>query len=103
MDNQQPRTREQLADAYQWSQFPEEIQARLYLHATTFIHQGDLRLAESDIQSASDTLSWAMQGIRLDPFLKEHRAYFGQASTNDLADIVQQLRALQHLSDQRSS
>jgi len=99
----QPRTREQLAQEYQWSQFPEAIQQRLYVHYTGFAHEGNLRLAASDIQSASDTLSWVLQGVRLAPFLKEHRDYFGQASTDDLADMARQLVTLQHTPDQRSS
>ncbi|MGH2497584.1 MAG: hypothetical protein ACRDIV_23020 [Ktedonobacteraceae bacterium] len=99
----QPLTRELLAKEYQWSQFPEAIQQRLYIHYTTFVHEGDLRLAERDIQSASDALSWVILGTRLAPFLIEHRQWFGEASTDDLADMAKQLVALSHPSDQRSS
>lgn len=95
MSTQQPLTREQLAKEYQWSLFPAPIQERLYRHYLTHTHEGNLRLAERDIQSASDTLSWALQEARLDPFLKEHRGYFGPASTDDLADILKQFRDLQ--------
>lgn len=72
VSTQQPHSREQLAREYQWSQFPEAIQQRLCAHYTGFAQEGNLRLAKSDIQSASDTLSWALQGACLDPFLKEH-------------------------------
>jgi hypothetical protein len=91
---QQPLTRDQLAQEYQWEVFPEAIQVRLYSHYTTFTHDGNLRLAVSDIQSASDTLSWQLQGARLDAFLSEHRGYFGQASAEDVADMVQLLATL---------
>lgn len=70
MSTQQPLTREQLAKEYQWSQFPEATQERLYTHYGRFTHEGDLTLAERDIQSASDALSWVLQGTRLDAFLK---------------------------------
>ena len=102
MSNQQALTRDQLAKEYQWSQFPEAIQVRLYQHYLEHSHEGDLNLAERDIQSASDALSWVMLGSRLDPFLKEHREWFGAASTDDLADMAKQLTALQ-THDQQSS
>ena len=105
MSNQQALTREQLAKAYQWNQFPEAIQQQLYQHYLEHTHDGDLELAERDIQSASDALSWVMLGSRLDAFLKEHRQWFGEDSTNDLADIAKQLTALQQKQapDQRPS
>ncbi len=103
MSQQQPLTREQLAQEYQWSQFPEAIQELLYRHYTTFDHAGDLRLAAADIQSVSDTLSWLVQGARLGAFLEEHRTYFGQASTDDLADMARQLAALRQKPEQRLS
>lgn len=103
MDNQQPLTREQLAERYQWGQFPAAIQERLFAHYGKFTYGGNLTLAERDIQSASDALSWVMQGSRLAPFLKEHRQWFGDDSTDDLADMAKQLAALQQASDQPSS
>lgn len=102
MSTQQPLAREQLAKAYQWSQFPDATQERLYAHYLEHTHD-DLDLAERDIQSASDALSWMMLGSRLDPFLKEHRDWFGEASTADLADMAKQLTSLQHSPDQQSS
>ncbi len=105
MDNSQPRTREHLTQAYQWSLFPEAIQERLYRHYLTSMHGGNLREAELDIQSASNTLEWLIQGARIDGCLREHRGYFGEASTADLADIVEQFHALQQqpTNDQRPS
>lgn len=95
MSTQHPLTCEQLTKEYQWSQFPEAIQERLYRHYTTFDYAGNLRRATSDIQSVSDTLSQLLQGARPEPFLAEHRRYFGQASTDDLAGMAQQLAVLQ--------
>jgi hypothetical protein len=63
------------------------------VHYLTFSHEGNLQRAERDIQSAVDTLSWVNQGEPLAPFLKEHRRYFGEESTADLADMAQQLAA----------
>jgi hypothetical protein len=105
MGNSQLLTQEHLARAYQWSLFPAPIQERLYQHYLTHIHQGDLRMAASDIQSASNTLEWLVLGARIDGCLNEHYRYFGEASTADLVDMVQQLRELQTspTTDQRPS
>ena len=93
MSNQQPLTREQLANEYQWSQFPEAIQERLSAHYVTFNHAGNFQRAERDIQSATDALFWVKRGEPLAPFLKEHRRYFGEESAADLADMAEQLTA----------
>lgn len=105
MGNSHPLAREHLAKAYQWSLFPAPIQERLYQHYLTHTHQGDLRMTERDIQSASNTLEWLVLGARIEGCLHEHHHYFGEASTADLVDIVQQLRELQKSSttDQRPS
>jgi hypothetical protein len=103
MSNQQPCTREQLADEYHWSQFPESIQERLYAHYVAYSHQGNFQRAERDIQSATDALSWVNRGEPLAPFLKEHRRYFGEASAADLADIAELLVALQQAASAQSN
>ena len=91
---QHPLTREQLAKEYQWSLFPAPIQERLYRHYLTHTHEGDLHMAERDIQSASNTLEWLVLGARIEGCLSEHRGYFGEASTADLTGILQQFRGL---------
>jgi hypothetical protein len=105
MSNQEALTREQLAREFQWALFPGTIKERLYHHYLMFTHDGNLQEAERDIQSASNTLEWLTKGARIDSCLNEHRSYFGQASTDDLIEIVQQLRDLQKqpANDQRLS
>ena len=92
MTDIQPLNAEELSTKYQWDQFPQEIQTRLYAHYLEFNHEGNLRKAERDVQSASDTLSWAQQQARLDPLLEEHLHYFEQPSTDDLVALIHSLQ-----------
>lgn len=94
MSPAQPLTREKLAQLYQWNQFPDEIQDLLFRHYQQFSHNGDLRQAQMDIQSASDTLSWVQQGERIDNLLHEHTHYFGELSAEDLVAMAKKLLAL---------
>jgi hypothetical protein len=93
MSTAEPLTREELARQFQWDQFSPQLQASLYRHYTTFTHDGNLQLARADIQSASDTLSWVLQGQPATAFLGEHRQYFGVESTNDLEAMIAAARA----------
>jgi len=87
--NQRPLTRVQLAKKFEWEDnFPKAIQDRLFEHYTKF------KYSETDIQSASDTLVWAVQGKSMNAFLQEHRQYFGSASTDDLQEIINLLAQL---------
>jgi hypothetical protein len=94
MDSSQLLTREQLAKTYQWSLYPEPIQERLYAHYVKFIHEGNQNFAESDSQSATSMLEKLVQGERIDGCLSDHLGYFGQASADDVADIIQQFLVL---------
>ncbi len=101
---QQPLTREQVAQKYQWSTFPEEIQKRLFEHYQTFTHEGDLKRAESDLQSATNTLDWLLSDAHIDTCLAEHQAYFGEASAKDTARIAKELHRLKrHTDEQREN
>jgi len=92
----QALTREQLAQKFHWQDnFPEEIQQKLFAHYQQYQHEGDLRLAEMDILSVSDTLYWFTSKKPMQPFLQEHEQYFGLASTSDLSRIAQELKLLQ--------
>ena len=82
-------TRSQLAEKFEWEDnFPVIIQDRLYQHYLTYTHNGRTGLALVDIQSATDTLLWSIQGKPMKAFLGEHLQYFGSESTDDLKEMI---------------
>ena len=94
--SQSPLTREQLAEQFLWEDnFPPQVQERLYEHYAMFAHDGKTGLALLDIQSATDTLIWAVQGKAMSPFVAEHRQYFGEDSAQDLQKLIDFLLHLQ--------
>jgi len=96
--NQRPLTRVQLAQRFQWEDnFPKVIQDRLFEHYTKF------RQSESDIQSASDTLVWAVQKKQMGPFLAEHKQFFGTASADDLQAMIDLLAQLSQQAPQKEA
>jgi len=85
----QPLTQKQLSEKLLWDNFPEVVGDRLFQHYLRFQHGGNLNRAKADVQRCSDTLFELVLGTPLDPLVQEHRRYFGQASSDDLAAIAE--------------
>jgi hypothetical protein len=91
-------TEAQLANICAIDQFPDLIQDEaldgLERHYKTFLHGGDLRWAERDIQNTACLMLYAVQGQRSAASLAEHCELFGEESAQDVERLLDEIQAL---------